>query len=170
MGPLNHGRGERCSGWCSEIRTDGIGRYRRRERSYPLGCCRRCWSRVLRADHGAEPQACQPDEGHNADGIDHASTDSIGCFLKLRWILDAPTTDIIRELVRQAPDYRIGSILNSAGKRTGQDNTWNEARIRAFRSNHRIELYREGERAERRELNELEAAQVLGTCRMLYFV
>ena len=83
-----------------------------------------------------------------------------------RWILDAPTTDIIRELARQVPDYRIASILNRAGKRTGRDNTWNEARIRAFRSNHAIEVYREGERAERGELNELEAAQVLGTCRM----
>ena len=83
-----------------------------------------------------------------------------------RWILDAPTTDIIRELARQVPDYRIASILNRAGKRTGRDNTWNEARVRAFRSNHGIEVYRDGERAERAELNELEAAQVLGTCRM----
>jgi hypothetical protein len=83
-----------------------------------------------------------------------------------RWILDAPTTDIVRELARQVPDYRIASILNRAGKRTGRDNTWNEARVRAFRSNHGIEVYREGERAERGELNELEAAQVLGTCRM----
>lgn len=83
-----------------------------------------------------------------------------------RWILDAPTTDIIRELARQVPDYRIAGILNRAGKRTGRDNTWNEARVRAFRSNHGIEIYREGERAERGELNELETAQVLGTCRM----
>ena len=83
-----------------------------------------------------------------------------------RWILDAPTTDIVRELARQVPDYRIASILNRAGKRTGRDNAWNEARVRAFRSNHGIEVHREGERAERGELNELEAAQVLGTCRM----
>jgi DNA invertase Pin-like site-specific DNA recombinase len=83
-----------------------------------------------------------------------------------RWILDAPTTDMIRGLARQVPDYRIASILNRAGKRTGRDNAWNEARVRAFRSNHGIEVYRDGERAERAELNELEAAQVLGTCRM----
>ena len=51
-------------------------------------------------------------------------------------------------------------------RKTGRYNTWNEARIRAFRSNHGIDVYREGERAERGELNELEAAQVLGTCRM----
>jgi hypothetical protein len=83
-----------------------------------------------------------------------------------RWILDATTTDIIRELARQVPDLRIASILNRAGKRTGRENTWNEVRVRAFRSDHGIEVYREGERAERGELNELEAAQVLGTCRM----
>jgi excisionase family DNA binding protein len=83
-----------------------------------------------------------------------------------RWILDAPTTDIVRHLARQVPDCRIASILNRAGKRTGRENTWNEARVRAFRSNHGIEVYREGERAERGELNELEAAQVLGTSRM----
>jgi DNA invertase Pin-like site-specific DNA recombinase len=83
-----------------------------------------------------------------------------------RWILDAPTTDIIRELARHVPDYRIAGILNRAGKRTGRDNTWNETRVRAFRSNHGIEVYREGERVGRGELNELEAAQVLGTCRM----
>ena len=83
-----------------------------------------------------------------------------------RWILDAPTTDIIRELARHVPDYRIASILNRAGKRTGRDNSWNEARVRAFRSNHGIEVYRLGERGERGEVNELEAAQVLGTCRM----
>jgi len=83
-----------------------------------------------------------------------------------RWILDATTTDIIRELARQVPDLRIASILNRAGKRTGPENTWNEVRVRVFRSDHGIEVYREGERAERGELNELEAAQVLGTCRM----
>ena len=58
-----------------------------------------------------------------------------------------------------ARHFRID--LNRAGKRMGRDNAWNEARVRAFRSNHGIEVYREGERAERGELNELEAAQVL---------
>jgi hypothetical protein len=32
-----------------------------------------------------------------------------------RWILDAPTTDIIRDLARRVPDYRIAGILNRAG-------------------------------------------------------
>src|SRR5215472_3355088 len=37
-----------------------------------------------------------------------------------RWTLNAETTDIIREL------------LNRAGKRTGRDNTWTEARVRTY--------------------------------------
>jgi DNA invertase Pin-like site-specific DNA recombinase len=83
-----------------------------------------------------------------------------------RWTLDATTADIIKELARQVPDLRIASILNRAGKRTGRDNTWTEARVRAFRNDHGIELHREGERADRGELNQLEAARALGTCQM----
>jgi hypothetical protein len=48
----------------------------------------------------------------------------------------------------------------------GRDNTWTEVRIRAFRNDHGIAPYRDGERAERGELNQLEAAAALGTCRM----
>jgi hypothetical protein len=82
-----------------------------------------------------------------------------------RWTLNEKTTDIIKELARQVPDLRIASILNRAGKRTGRDNTWTEVRIRAFR-NDGIAPYRDGERAERGELNQLEAAAALGACRM----
>jgi hypothetical protein len=83
-----------------------------------------------------------------------------------RWILDATTTDIIRELARLMPDLRIASLLNRAGKRTGRDNTWTEPRVRAFRNDHGIQVYREGERTERGELTLLEAAAALGTCAM----
>jgi hypothetical protein len=83
-----------------------------------------------------------------------------------RWTLNETTADIIKELARQVPDQRIASILNRAGKRTGRDNTWTEVRIRAFRNDHGIAPYRDGERAERGELNQLEAAAALGTCRM----
>jgi hypothetical protein len=38
--------------------------------------------------------------------------------------------------------------------------------VRAFRKDHGIAVYREGERAERGELTLLEAATELGTCRM----
>jgi len=83
-----------------------------------------------------------------------------------RWTLDAATTDIIRELARLMPDMSIAALLNRAGKRTGRDNTWTEPRVRAFRNDHGIAVYREGERAERGELNLLEAAAALGTCDM----
>ena len=83
-----------------------------------------------------------------------------------RWTLDATTTDIIRELARLMPDLLIAGLLNRAGKRTGRDNTWTESRVRAFRKDHGIAAYREGERAERGELTLLEAAAELGTCRM----
>ena len=83
-----------------------------------------------------------------------------------RWTLDATTTDIIRELARLMPDLKIAALLNRAGKRTGQDNTWTELRVRAFRNDHGIAVYREGERAERGELTLLEAAAALGTCQM----
>lgn len=83
-----------------------------------------------------------------------------------RWTLDATTTDIIRELARLMPDMSIATLLNRAGKRTGQDNTWTEPRVRAFRNDHGISVYREGERAERGELTLLEAASALGTCQM----
>ena len=64
------------------------------------------------------------------------------------------------------PDMTIAALLNRAGKRTGQDNTWTESRVRAFRNDHGIAVYCEGERAERGELNLLEAAAALGTCDM----
>jgi DNA invertase Pin-like site-specific DNA recombinase len=83
-----------------------------------------------------------------------------------RWTLDATTTDIISELARLMPDMSIAALLNRAGKRTGRDNTWTESRVRAFRNDRGIAVYREGERAERGELNLLEAAATLGTCHM----
>jgi len=80
-----------------------------------------------------------------------------------RWILDAETTAIIRDLARALPDWQIASVLNRAGKRTGRDNTWTEPRVRAFRNDHDIPIYRHGERAERGELTLIEAAKARGT-------
>src|SRR5215469_1834200 len=82
-----------------------------------------------------------------------------------RWALDAETTDIIRELARLMPDYQIASVLNRAGKRTGRDNTWTEARVRSFRNDHGIPVHRPGEQVERGEVNVLEAAKTLDTSR-----
>ena len=83
-----------------------------------------------------------------------------------RWMLDAETTDIIREVARLMPDMQIASLLNRAGKRTGRDNSWTEPRVRAFRNDHNIPVYRPGERAERGELTLEEAATALGTSMM----
>ena len=80
-----------------------------------------------------------------------------------RWILDVETTAIIRDLARLLPDAHIASVLNRAGKRTGRDNTWTEPRVRAFRHDHDIPVYRPGERAERGELTLIEAAKARGT-------
>lgn len=82
-----------------------------------------------------------------------------------RWTLDSETTDIIRELARLIPDHQIAGILNRAGKRTGRDNTWTEARVRTFRNDHNIPVHRPEERAERGEVNIVEAARILGTSR-----
>ena len=71
---------------------------------------------------------------------------------------DAATVETIRELVRLMPDRSITAFLNRARKRTGKGNTWTESRVRAFRSNHGIPVYREGERQERNELTQAEAA------------
>ena len=71
---------------------------------------------------------------------------------------DADTGDMIRELARLMPDRAITAFLNRAGKRTGKGNSWTEVRVRAFRSNRGIAVYREGERQERNELTQTEAA------------
>ena len=79
-----------------------------------------------------------------------------------RWTLDAETTAIIRDLARLLPDAHIASVLNRAGKRTGRDNTWTEPRVRAFRHDHDIPVYRPGERAGRGKLTLIEAANLRG--------
>ena len=71
---------------------------------------------------------------------------------------DADTAEMIRELARLMPDRAITAFLNRAGKRTGKGNTWTEVRVRALRSNRGIAVYREGERQERNELTQTEAA------------
>lgn len=83
-----------------------------------------------------------------------------------RWALGGETADLIRALSRLMPDKAIAALLNRAGKRTGRGNTWTEARVRTFRNDHRIAVYRDGERAERGELTLAEAAARLSTSKM----
>jgi len=64
------------------------------------------------------------------------------------------------------PDYSIASMLNRLSKRTAKGHTWTAARIRTLRSDHRIDVYRDGERAQRAEVNLDEAAKELGVSKM----
>ena len=78
-----------------------------------------------------------------------------------RYVTDADTTELVRSLARLLPDGSIAALLNRLGKLTAHGNTWNTTRLRVFRHNHDIDAYRDGERAERGEVNLAEAAQLL---------
>jgi excisionase family DNA binding protein len=83
-----------------------------------------------------------------------------------RWSCDADVRDLIRALARQQVDGAIAATLNRLGKRTGRGNPWTEARVRSFRSQHRVPAHRPGEMAERGELTLEEAARRLGVSKM----
>ena len=83
-----------------------------------------------------------------------------------RWCTDATVGDLIRGLARQLTDGGIAQTLNRLGKRTGRGNAWTEARVRTFRSQHRVPAHRPGEMAERGELTLKEAAGRLGVSTM----
>jgi len=71
------------------------------------------------------------------------------------------TKKIISELARIMPDKHIVAFLNRLGKTTAKGHTWNPVRLRAFRSNNNIPVYREGERQERGEFTVYEASTKL---------
>ena len=83
-----------------------------------------------------------------------------------RLTTDAETGELIRALSRQQPDAGIAAILNRCGKRTGKGNTWTESRVRSHRSAHGIDVYRDGEMAERGELTLEETARRLAVSKM----
>jgi excisionase family DNA binding protein len=83
-----------------------------------------------------------------------------------RWVTSADVRSLIEVLARQTSDRMIAAILNRSGKRTAHGHTWNGGRIRAFRNDHKIAVYREGERADRGEVTLEEAAQLLGVDKM----
>ena len=83
-----------------------------------------------------------------------------------RWSSDADVCDLIRALARQQVDGAIAATLNRLGKRTGRGNPWTVARVRSFRSQHRVPAHRPGEMAERGELTLEEAARRLGVSKM----
>jgi excisionase family DNA binding protein len=82
-------------------------------------------------------------------------------FVKL-----SATEQLIRELARLLPDGSIASVLNRLGVRSAKGHSWTQLRVRNFRTEHGVAIYREGERAERDELILHEAATNLGVSKM----
>ena len=70
-----------------------------------------------------------------------------------RFVTDTQTTELITKLARVLPDAAIVAQLNRMGRRTAKDHTWTTTRVRLFRNDHSIAVYRDGERAERGEVN-----------------
>jgi excisionase family DNA binding protein len=83
-----------------------------------------------------------------------------------RWKTSATTEQLIRDLARLKPDGSIASLLNRLGISTAKGRRWTQQRVCAFRSDHNIAVYRDGERAERGELILHEAASRLGVSKM----
>ena len=76
------------------------------------------------------------------------------------------TEPLIRDLARLMPDGSIASLLTRLGMRSAKGHTWTQLRVRNFRAEHGVPIYREGERANRGELILHEAATHLGVSKM----
>jgi len=83
-----------------------------------------------------------------------------------RWKTSKDTEQLIQELARLLPDASIAALLNRLGIRSAKGHTWTQLRVRNFRAERSIAIYREGERAERGELILHEAATLLGVSKM----
>jgi len=83
-----------------------------------------------------------------------------------RWTTNVEVQALITQLARQLPDGTIASLLNRLGHRTGKGHTWTEMRVRSFRSDHHIAVYKTGEREARGELTLEQAADALGASKM----
>jgi DNA invertase Pin-like site-specific DNA recombinase len=83
-----------------------------------------------------------------------------------RWKTDAGIEELIGALARLMSDGAIAALLNRSGKRTAKGHTWTEARVRSFRGDRHIAVYREGERSERGELTLDETAKALNISKM----
>jgi excisionase family DNA binding protein len=76
------------------------------------------------------------------------------------------TEKLVVDLARHVPDQSLASMLNRLGVRTARGLTWTQQRVAAFRCDHQIPVYREGERAERSEVVLQEAVKRLGVSKM----
>ncbi len=100
-------------------------------------------------------------------GGDHTSLDVVKNRVgEHRWKTSAESKQVIRELARLLPDRSIAAVLNRVGIRSAKGKTWSQQRVREFRNTHHIAIYRQGERAERRELTLQETASRLGVSSM----
>jgi excisionase family DNA binding protein len=126
--------------------------------------------RILRAVLNEIVVTVEPDRLHlllHWQGGDHTRLEVVKNRAgQHRWKTDTATEDLIRELARTLPDQNIASVLNRLGMRSAKGHTWTQQRVRNFRCEHRITIYREGERAERRELILHAAASRLGVSKM----
>lgn len=78
-----------------------------------------------------------------------------------RWATDVEVVDLVRALARQMPDQTIAALLNRSGKATSHGNSWTRGRICSLRRQYDVDIYRDGERAERGEVTLEEAASAL---------
>jgi excisionase family DNA binding protein len=100
-------------------------------------------------------------------GGDHTSLDVTRSRAgQHRWKTSPTTVHLIEELARLLPDASIASVLNRIGMRSAKGHTWTQLRVRNFRAERGIAIYRDGERAERGELDLREAAEKLGVSKM----
>lgn len=83
-----------------------------------------------------------------------------------RWKTSTATEQLIRDLARLLPDGSIASVLNRLGIRSAKGHTWTQLRVRNFRAERGVAIYREGERADRGDLILHEAATYLGVSKM----
>ena len=126
--------------------------------------------RILRAVLNEIVVTAEPDRLHlmlHWQGGDHTRLEVVKNRTgQHRWKTATATEELIRELARMLPDQSIASVLNRLGKRSAKGHTWTQVRVRNFRCEYRIAIYREGERAERCELILHEAASRLGVSKM----
>jgi len=78
-----------------------------------------------------------------------------------RWATPPDVQKLIEQLARQLNDAGIAALLNRLGHRTAKGHTWTEMRVRSYRGDHRIAVYRQGEREQRDEVTLEQAANAL---------
>ena len=78
-----------------------------------------------------------------------------------RFVTEVETERLIEELSRMMSDSKLAALLNRLGKRTARGYSWTQGRVCAFRNDHSIPVYKEGERQLRGELTLDEAARFL---------